>query len=534
MTIVEYEISSRTFTQALPFDEPFLIKGKIDKDKDITMILFNYRIKDDPKRLKWYYFPPKEKVIKESGNAGYLEEEIKWERTSESEEYFLLAIGPLHPNITYEFRFQIFRTFTMDQNRQNDLKKIMLSEFYSTFNEADAIFPKDIDTLKNRLDKILNAYLPNYSVAVNGKNEKISLDPFSPLFTQVSNKISKLNSTIKNETENINATKKRINEEFDKFLKSVLSVLNDLMANRIKLSPDTKVCFSCPLNPSVEGFTTYSINNLIWIIRDSCHNASFIRDIVNGDEKLSGKGLEPADHLDIASVRIITSFFSYLRNCSIKNIKGKPVFGETGELEILDNLVSQLETLKSEEESRTKTKEELVRIKDEFPNIVSAIILRSGYTIPINTEVDVEGKETPYLGIDGGIVLAPYQQAIYGYYGINFYLKPVNKRVPFRTFRGWDKFFKIFSIYFGFATELTDKKNPKYSYLIGSGTNLLTGCGFRINRLIRFNAGLLIYQKNDENPVINKRHAAVTPTISVSIDINIIKGFDKLGGLLKL
>jgi hypothetical protein len=531
ITLVDFDIASRSFTQTLPFDEPFLIKGKADTD--VKKIIFNYRIKEDTTRMKWYYFPDKAKTIQDSvTNNGYLIKEITWERISNSDTYFILPVGPIHPNLTYEFKFQFIRSVTLEESKQKELKTTMLNELNNVFKNPNTITYEKIKILTSKLNNIIKSFLLPSNQPVNIKNQNISSAPFDSILKPISDRIWDLNKKIIDEKTNIDNIQNGCLTDFHSFIDTTLPTINKLLKSQIKLSPDTKVCFNCPLNPMIAGFSSYTINDLISILRDTCNNINYFEQLIKGSGKLSGKSIEQTDHFDFASARLIISFFYYLRNCSIKDSKGKYVFSKDSR--ILESLSNLLDILIQNNDSLKKADEDLAQIKNDFPDIFSTILVRQTCIIEDQSEADVESKETPYIGIDGGIVYAPVQASVYGYYGMNIYLKPVNKRTPFSSLKGWDLFTKIFSLYFGFATELTTTPNSQDSYLIGSNTNLLLGFGFRINRMIRFNLGAMIYQRENENPVVNKKYTVLTPTISCSIDINIIKGFEKFGTILKL
>jgi hypothetical protein len=62
----------------------------------------------------------------------------------------------------------------------------------------------------------------------------------------------------------------------------------------------------------------------------------------------------------------------------------------------------------------------------------------------------------------------------------------------------------------------------------------MTGAGYRINRAFRLNVGGLLHYKKDPNPVIDDKNITFSPTVSLSVDIDLIKALGAVGEALNI
>jgi hypothetical protein len=123
-----------------------------------------------------------------------------------------------------------------------------------------------------------------------------------------------------------------------------------------------------------------------------------------------------------------------------------------------------------------------------------------------------------------------YGNYIRPYFGVNFNVRPVNKNVPFNNIPG---FWKRLSFMAGITVGSLARGNEPVKDLFASN-NLLLGAGIRANHAIRFNAGTLLFNAENNNPLIDRKELKFGAFYSVSIDMEIRNLLSSIAGLLNI
>ena len=158
--------------------------------------------------------------------------------------------------------------------------------------------------------------------------------------------------------------------------------------------------------------------------------------------------------------------------------------------------------------------------------------LKDEFQLSHSVSIPVESMKDIYYGLDVGFSYALGINTLFTYQGLNIYLAPINRETPFSLYKGNDRWLKRISIYLGIAQTLGSAP-IEYEPLF-SGNSLIVGAGWRFNRAMRINIGGLIYREKDLNPLISKTTVAVSPTISLTVDVDLAAGFGAVGKVFNL
>ena len=75
------------------------------------------------------------------------------------------------------------------------------------------------------------------------------------------------------------------------------------------------------------------------------------------------------------------------------------------------------------------------------------------------------------------------------------------------------------------VTNMRRDDETRWQNLLGEKANLFVGLGYRLTRSLRLGGGFVLFQKNDENPLVDERSLAVTPYVSLSFDVDLVGAF---------
>ncbi len=141
----------------------------------------------------------------------------------------------------------------------------------------------------------------------------------------------------------------------------------------------------------------------------------------------------------------------------------------------------------------------------------------------------VETERRNYISADVGVLYGWNLGAAYPYVGVNLYFRPINKEVPLKQKGGLAR---RFSLMLGVTvTSVSDGQQGQ----VGTRENLFLsqalvfGAGFRVTGSLRAGGGMLLFLKEDPNPLIDDTSLAVSPYVSASLDLNVMKAASKIG-----
>ena len=132
-----------------------------------------------------------------------------------------------------------------------------------------------------------------------------------------------------------------------------------------------------------------------------------------------------------------------------------------------------------------------------------------------------------YVSVDAGVAVAlgtgseEVQGLVLPYLGFNIYFTPVDRKVPFEQQAG-SEFLQRFSVTLGTALYDPELQGRKVEALLGK-THPLVGLGLRLSQYTRCNGGVVLYQVEDPNPAIYKKHFFAAPYLALSLDLDVYR-----------
>lgn len=515
-------ISARDFETPLPFDVPFKIKGTAEKK--IQKIAFSYRIKNR-KENDWYYFPP----LSDLDSLTAFSKEETWTRIDD-DSHFAFHVGELHPNVPYEFKFTLLVSITLEKTQSDALKTELLTMLHTTLDDINFTL-EDLERLTENIQAKLS------SVTARGKltdidQKEFKLEPLEPPLKTISDNLINVNQEVLGSKERIAGSALRIiglSQPAHNGAFSMPHIINALRDSSVRLNASIARTLYQPLNPTIKGFETYTLRDFLVFYSNTLNNPSILAEILKGEAKINGSSISSANSHDMASLQLLLSFYERIGMNTFVDTGNRFIFLDYAETleELKDNVTILMESIKTIQ----KRKEELDNLKTAFPDVLQNVFVQQSLNIIEESAIDVTSQNTPYIGLDAGIVYGFMLGNVFLYQGANIYLKPVNKKAPLGKFEGWDKFTKIFSLYVGVTQKVAGPEDASYKPLFDGAGSLLTGFGFRFNRIARLNVGALFYQYKNPNPVVDKYYLRCSPTISLSFDINIVTALGAVGKL---
>ena len=159
----------------------------------------------------------------------------------------------------------------------------------------------------------------------------------------------------------------------------------------------------------------------------------------------------------------------------------------------------------------------LSRAADEVVAQAETTVLRE--TLVTDT---VSSKGGVYVSLDLGVLYPPELEQATLTVGANVYFAPVNKSAPLRA----NGIRQRLALTLGLTvTNMRREEETRWENLLGEKANLFVGLGYRLTRSLRLGGGLVLFQENDENPLVDERSLAVTPYVSLSFDVDLVGAF---------
>lgn len=139
-----------------------------------------------------------------------------------------------------------------------------------------------------------------------------------------------------------------------------------------------------------------------------------------------------------------------------------------------------------------------------------------------------ETRARQYVTADLGLAYAPGLGEVVPYFGANFYLGALNKRVPLaldppNELDRW-------SVTVGVTASSLAQKDVRDD-LFGS-YSVLVGAGRRMTDPIRLTGGAILYQGRDVNPLLDRTALALSPFLSLSFDFDARSALGRVGDTL--
>ena len=147
----------------------------------------------------------------------------------------------------------------------------------------------------------------------------------------------------------------------------------------------------------------------------------------------------------------------------------------------------------------------------------------------LETSIGASTADNDYVSADIGVLYAARIGEPSAYIGANFYLRPVNKGVPLRQKGGA---LRRFAFTVGLTLNSIEDKRGIRSDLYFNQV-LVLGAGFRISQYWRVGGGGLVFRERDPDsyPLTRKKRTALTPYVALAFDADIGPQLKGIGGL---
>lgn len=517
--VVSFDLDKRSIG-LLPFDERFKLSGFDTKYDEISL---TYKI-----NCKYANEEPN------YNNGGFIQ--LVVDKTT-GKAIFPKPIEPLHPNVLYDFNFKVSKEIILTAEEEEALQSDIFKLIDTHFEDVKNTDSGEISNFKASLQALLVKYA-NTDKIVDLSGNLIDITT-TPLFKT---DLKDVLSNIEKDYSVINSDYKGPNNQIFLAQNNAVSNLNSAVFNlsmlRLKsvlkdekmMSDSFKAVLNAPINPIPGQNEKLTLRQYLDYIMEDLQR--MLSEVINGSVKINGNNHEVVKELDLSSLKLLSNVFEKLSRKSITDNKGGPIFtsDQVGAIKYFKGRIDVVIDKKSNYEAR---KENIKTAKTKIPNLLKNTIAKKDIQISESIQIDALAEKNAYIGLDAGVGFAfGKANGLFTYQGANFYLRPVNHQTPFSDLKGIDEFWKRFSVYLGIAQIITDEED-QYEALIGD-SSVLIGSGIRLTRGVRVNIGSLLHYKKDINPIVDSKKITVSPTFSLSIDINLVKALGAVGGALNL
>lgn len=503
LEVLTVNLGGGGFTGALPFDVPFFIKGTpVTGLKKIKLV---YKIKEA--EAKTYHQWTGESSQEHDINSG----DTEWG----------FLIGPLHPNVTYNFDFTLTRTLEVAPAEKDKFINDAYAIVESGFARPELVDDPARIQMNQQLNAALKALVPNGSTIVDAGGSLFIIDineyPFKLMVTEMM-KTTLTDIASKNDFRTF--TNLLSGSDFAGFRARLLHMLNNIE----QLVPNDKIVMNEPVDAGIEKYNAVKFRELAGLITPATNK---LLETYEGKWTLRNNIWAPTTTPDL---ELMNLFYSLLFRMSFNfsYSDGSPAFevADINFVNILLKVIPQIMSIHAENAKRAETRQKFL---NKFPDVLADKLVRVSYKFSDQSVVDAVSQNTPYVGLDFGVSYIPGYSQLFLYEGVNFYLVPVNKDAPLKSFEKRYWFLKRFSIHFGLTQDVIKVENKRYLDLIDGVGSILLGGGLRINRIFRINSGALFFYERDNNPLKDKKHLTIMPQFSFTVDVNVARALRGMG-----
>nr|WP_288934793.1 hypothetical protein [uncultured Allomuricauda sp.] len=540
----------------IPFDEEFTIVGTFDNTK-ITRAELKYRIKgyrkidddckkhNNPKGEPYYYSRCKHYYVTRQHpdpTTGYVTKSVNIINEGKG---FSISMDPLHPNEVYELLFQFYSLIQINVETQNTIKEEIYLEIDNQISFDQTI--EDPAHLMVELNKSIDDIIKKKIRAPKFMDESgVEISKFNPisdkypriasLFADMTEKNNSVFNMIKN---NLNYSKPRMEEgnlissslvyKYIEEIEKNKQILNDGFKKLIS-DKKFKTILDKPVNPILDE--KIRVKDILTLLITDINRAEYqipkynpnfeitnspIFEILIGRAKINENidsndkmHIVKAENYHLKSGQLLK--FGLIELSEIKDSNQDYIIDKKYMEELINVVIDWTMEVRSFQEKLN----ELNDLKTEGSDLIQNLYSTVEIPVTLPTKINIESTESPYFGLDVGIMLAPKISSTFFFEGFNFHFKPVNRKSDFSSFSTTDQFWKRTSIFFGLAQRIGNY-DDNYEKLIGVGSPFV-GVGWRIHKGIRVNGGVLIYEIGNNNPLITKNSVKATGMVSVSLD----------------
>lgn len=492
---VQIDLKGNYFRGTLPFEEPFIIKG--EKSANFLKVEAWYLEAKNRSSFSSDSKPGKDNIFGKDGtdktkcwtfvNRWQNKEGLIVPKKDENDPFSILVEDELKPNSYYRFHFNFQRKLS-DTERES--VKVLVGKNLKNEIEAMNKNGEGFVFSDSQIDSIMEYTRRNITYLLEPLEVNFGELAKSPyLFSR------NLEVSIRDITTILN---KKENEKvlFDTMIEDGLKNTYQKPLKQFKLSSFNY--------EGLENLTHKSLDET-FLHKDKLE--SLVQDINKFNEELKIYRDQNKNKLKANELQLINNFILFLPE----------LINTAVEFSSYGNQAADLLAEKSKN---------LVEIISN--NIFIATVV-SGNSIG-----NFQTRSKYYFSADLGVAILPAINKASPYFGTNLYFAPVNKEKPLKWTRPfslcreewWRNFGRRASILIGLTTTSLGKSEERTNLF--STFNLLTGAGIRVADAIRVNGGVVWYEKNNPNPLIQTSIISASPFVSLSFDVDVRTVFNKL------
>ena len=443
---------------------------------------------------------------------------------------FEILMDAMHDNEIYILEFTFFEKVPVDEKIQKALKSEILLEINNTYNpKRNKIGNKDFQELNRNLEKIVSKKFKS-SRLFDKSNQPIDLkkqigsnEEITSAYKKARTKnndnyviFEKLKYKSNIDGFSIEKLMKSLDENRNVLSKAITRVLKDKNLNARLRKPVNSIVDEKTTLENVLSFVSEDLNRWsdlsLFTDPDKYVTDSYILEILMGRGRLVGNIINSnGSKHHLISGQLLLSAFIQLQNLKFQNDSS------VIEKDSLKDVVLNLEKWCLNISDFDQNTSGLNNLANQFGDIYSEVYTKFKLALPVSTIENIETKESNYLGLDVGLMIAPDIGSTFFFEGVNFHAQPVNRRAGFSELKYSDSVWKRLSFFLGVAQRIGGDDDDGYEKLIGIGSPFV-GAGWRFHKGFRLNAGAMWYKVQDQHPLINETSVEATVFLSLSID----------------
>ncbi len=555
MVLVNFEqgVFEYNGTNVLPFDTQFYIKGKIDKSIESVSIT----IKGQRKGL----------FAVSVSNAN------SWDRNTfnKDSEFFYVRMRSLPPNVRYTANLEIKRRLDDSNEHVKASKKIYIDAIKELFNDT----PSECTDIDKWREKVINN-IRDDNLSVTFPNNEGLFDPSVELCDNIPNLI---NDILALENKVFNPREEAIDNEDTEndivgFKEIIEYQLEEIYNSKYDLSLLFKRVSESGWNKTSEPSYANFIMNLLSI---STLDKEELNALVNAS--LNIKTINDTRNFDTTEISEIwestkikykinnyNDLFEWSNSTLIHLYIIEKYLEEVdphdGVLGITRSMILSLSELSEAANNIFKYLNELngaliqfdlinARNQNLFKFTQLSVIELNNQTTIIS---DLKKGSKNYISSDIGLAVlrnevdeGNFRLSSQIYYGANIYFRPVNRDVSLSNYplfnsdysigggalryfmsQSWNRIKRGTSVTIGVTTSDIEVEGERRGLIANKG--LLLGIGYHFFRRIKVSYGMMLFQKNNPNPLIDKYSIQGQSYFSASLDLDV---FNLLGEIPK-
>lgn len=526
--VVELDLETVQLSQTLPFDIPFYLNVKTDKENKLKKIGV------------WW----EERVLGANTDCKSVNIKKWWDRKKGTER-IIIRIDALKPDKNYQFCFRYHWELSSEEtekfktNVKNKidclLKKYAKAEIIKTNDVVNDLVDGFSKLSDEKLDGVNLAFAEDSIFDVNSQKGKDSLENMIKQ-AELVGKMVQTQLRKKKYIKNFFSVRGELEAELKEFCRNeVLGSISDLDSDKLKgFLPESKIAM---------GLSALSDDRIAGIVSGFQHIENALGYYQGKEMSAFWKPEECNEQIgnfttlltELKSVQLLLIKIKNMENSHDPSSIKKFANENSSQLNDLLNRLEKCQTFVIEMlDYLEKTKRELGKREkriEEFLNQIEGHV-EENVSFVADTTGDFETRAANYISADVGLAWAPLLKEVFPYVGINIYLRPVNKEVPLKLLKslaGYDNTLEHrFSAMVGVSVTSLEKEGERDN-LFGKNA-LLFGFGYRLTDAVRVSAGSLVFRSIDPNPVITDKKIKFSVFASISLDWNIR---ETLGGLGK-